>query len=759
MRVKKRGRGILFKLTALGCIAILIPLLCAVINFLVNTRLMKNKIEQISDFMLTNVQNTIDGKLGSILNTANYYLTDTDFNMYALGVEAQDQFLKNVQECYGLLYLSAIANSEQEIMIYLPEKNYIIDSSTANDVSHIYRSLVMQKKITITQEEWCKLLMEGQNNGFVVSDIYTYGNCGRESLVYKVPLLHANRNMQGYLFVSVPSGFIDEAMDTEANRDNTILIMDGDYNIIGQYGVELELAESDLQIIGSSGRTSFQAAGESYVGTYITSEVNSWIYVFCMPEKLYMAEVATNRNLNLLVIFAGGILGILAVIFMQRNNYRPVKELIDILPEKEEGFTEDEFKQIEYNLHRIYNENRSMQNSIESRREYDKEQWLISVLKGKKNFFQKMSVEELLGEDYRRKHFCLVTFKVNVDENKYRTGLMIDDELLSFVLENIIRDILGEQYSYVRTAGDDSFVYLFIIEEGKPLEQWQDISWQKLQWLTEFFENRLDAELTTTIGKVFDDFECMESEYVSLQAANEQRYYTAPYGVMEVGLIQEVDCSMAEHLTYYNKRIKELVARIDFKGIQEVSSQLFTELEEKVRSFNVTLYYVLSVVNNVLVSTQTMVQDELVRNDAVEEILIKLRQAESLGAMKENYYQFFRLLCRVVDEDNRDSGRISDKIKRYVTENYMDCNMNISMIADAIGITSRYMSKMFQEQTGQSLLGYINNVRIEQAKILLKNTSKTVDEIAEETGFGNSRTFRRNFQKATGITASNFRNL
>ena len=68
------------------------------------------------------------------------------------------------------------------------------------------------------------------------------------------------------------------------------------------------------------------------------------------------------------------------------------------------------------------------------------------------------------------------------------------------------------------------------------------------------------------------------------------------------------------------------------------------------------------------------------------------------------------------------------------------------------------MSKIFRDQTGVGLLQYINDLRIEQAKRLLKTTGKTVDEIAEETGFANTRTFRRNFQKATGVTAKEYKN-
>lgn len=757
MRLKKKNQGILVKWILLGCVGLMIPMLCAIINFGINIRLMKNNIEQISDFMLKNIQHNIDNKLDSILDTVNYYLSDEDFNMQALGTEDQRQFAENVRQCYQLLELSVRANPELEILLYLPNKSYIIDTATANDLSHIHRSLQLQNKLTVSREEWGSLLEGEENRGFLIADSFSYENCGRESLVYGASLLYASQSRPGYLYVSVPTDFIDNVMDTGTNTRNTVLILDRDYRIIGQYGQRLELGDGRPEVSAEQGRTEFLAGGERYVGTYIASDVTDWTYVFCMPEQVYLSAVLHNRNLNLFVIAVGGLLGVCTVIFMQRQNYRPVKRLITILPEKEEGFTDDEFKQIEYNLHRIYDENRSMQNSMENRREYDKEQWLLSLLKGKKNFFRKMTAAELLGEDYQKKQFCLVTLKSNEEESRYRAKLRMDDELFAFVLENIIRDTLGGEYHYVRTTDDDILVYLFLMERGQRAERWQELSREKFQWITEFFQNRLDLELTTTIGEAFDDFGHVESMYAAMLEANEQRYYTNPYGVMGMDMIREVDFSMAGHLRYYNKRMKELLKKEDFDGILDLGTQIFEELENGGYSFNIKLYYVLSIVNEVLMAVQAMTQDGL-SGAAVEEVLVRLRQSDTPDTLRDAYIQLFGLLCRTVGEESRESGQMSEKIKRYVLEHYMDCNMNISMIADALAITPRYMSRIFQEQTGGSLLAYINSVRIEQAKLLLRHTSKTVDEIADETGFGNSRTFRRNFQKYTGVTASNYRN-
>ncbi len=60
-----------------------------------------------------------------------------------------------------------------------------------------------------------------------------------------------------------------------------------------------------------------------------------------------------------------------------------------------------------------------------------------------------------------------------------------------------------------------------------------------------------------------------------------------------------------------------------------------------------------------------------------------------------------------------------------------------------------------------SFFEYINSLRVEEAKLLLKQTSKkqlTVIEIAYMVGFNNKVSFNSTFKKITGQTPSEFRN-
>lgn len=757
-KLKVKWNQTLYRWIILGCIALMIPVVSAIINFLINKDLVERKINQVNDFMLKNIQHSVDNKLDDILEMSKYYLLHEDFTLYALNVEDEELFQNRVGKCYQTMKLSGIANPDIDMMMYLREKDYIIGSKTANKTEHIYRSLISQKKMTVSLEEWREQLKQGERSGFLISENLSYANCGKENLVYATPVLYSNSREAAYLIVSMSARFIDALMEQESDIRNTFLIMDENQNIIGRYGAALDLTGADLVFADGKEYIKFKSGEEKYVGAYRNSEVTGWKYVICTPERIFMKEVVFNRNMNLLIVLIGAVIGVMAMVILQRRNYRPIQQLMDILPEQDgDGWKgADEFAAVEKNLRKLYDENRMMQDSIEKRWEYDRELGLLSAIKGRNSFFRKMSTEELLGADCRKKRFSFVTISLDMEEGNSALNLATDYNLLIFLTDNITKDLFGEEYGYLKTADDMLLVYLFLIDEDRE-EEWETVCREKFTWLNEFFQNRMSWDISITLGNVFDSFDHVESAYAEIEEANEQRCYMEPYGVVRVDEVSSIDFSSTGRLAYYSKRFEEVAADADFNDGKELSNELFRELENSGKPYNAILYYVLSLVNNILMVSHNLVQEKMVREDVLEDALAKIRLAESVSALKQEYYHFLRLICRAVDLDGRDSQGLSEDIIRYVKEHYKDCNMNISAIAGEIGITPRYMSKIFKEQTGMNLLNFINDVRIEHAKALLKTTGKTVDEISEEAGFTNSRTFRRNFQKAAGMTAVNYR--
>jgi len=93
----------------------------------------------------------------------------------------------------------------------------------------------------------------------------------------------------------------------------------------------------------------------------------------------------------------------------------------------------------------------------------------------------------------------------------------------------------------------------------------------------------------------------------------------------------------------------------------------------------------------------------------------------------------------------------------YVNEHYKQkCLLRDA--ASAAGVDYAYISKLFKKSIGISYNRYVNYLRIQESKRLLKSTEKSVTEIAYECGFCSLRVFNRKFSEIEKMNPSAYRN-
>lgn len=79
-------------------------------------------------------------------------------------------------------------------------------------------------------------------------------------------------------------------------------------------------------------------------------------------------------------------------------------------------------------------------------------------------------------------------------------------------------------------------------------------------------------------------------------------------------------------------------------------------------------------------------------------------------------------------------------------------------MAERLAVSPGYFSVIFKKHTGLSPIQYLNKIRMDHAKHLLKNTKLPVKWIAEQVGFEDSFYFARIFSKETGMAPRDYRN-
>ena len=136
-----------------------------------------------------------------------------------------------------------------------------------------------------------------------------------------------------------------------------------------------------------------------------------------------------------------------------------------------------------------------------------------------------------------------------------------------------------------------------------------------------------------------------------------------------------------------------------------------------------------------------------------------LMQCSNVREMKESISSVLQTVCAYVqDRSEKNAVSIRDCVEGYIQEHYSDANLSLSYIGDALGFSPSYLSKLFKQESGRSILDYLNMVRIEKAKELLRgDNSFNLVEIALTVGYSGRITFTRIFKKYEGITPGVYR--
>ena len=109
-------------------------------------------------------------------------------------------------------------------------------------------------------------------------------------------------------------------------------------------------------------------------------------------------------------------------------------------------------------------------------------------------------------------------------------------------------------------------------------------------------------------------------------------------------------------------------------------------------------------------------------------------------------------------EEFRDNNTQSDmELIEYINQNDKDPNLSLTQIAEHFFVSSKYVTALVKKQFGMTYLKYVQERRISHAIDLLKNSTLPLEKIAEECGYTNMLTFRRNFKAIMACNPSDFR--
>ena len=123
--------------------------------------------------------------------------------------------------------------------------------------------------------------------------------------------------------------------------------------------------------------------------------------------------------------------------------------------------------------------------------------------------------------------------------------------------------------------------------------------------------------------------------------------------------------------------------------------------------------------------------------------------ALDIGRTSQSAFAIFRGQKDHEDEEIK-------KAQEYIEQHYAD-KLTVHNIADKLAIVRRTLERRFKKATSNTVIEYIQRVRMEAAKKQLETGRKTVNEVMYEVGYTDSNAFRKVFKDVSGMSPIDYK--
>lgn len=201
------------------------------------------------------------------------------------------------------------------------------------------------------------------------------------------------------------------------------------------------------------------------------------------------------------------------------------------------------------------------------------------------------------------------------------------------------------------------------------------------------------------------------------------------------------------------KRIINSIDINDREQYIEVASVFFSYIR-KVQPLSDIVYMI---VNRLLGTMMMHIVSSMggIPEDFENNLYAELMSLETLDEIELFIYSTGVRMITYQRENIDNNKHITDMLA-FIRGNYQK-DIGIHDIAQSVGLSYSHVRRIFSEEMNTSILAYLNDIRINEAKKYLSQTNMAIKEISTKVGYNNEQSFNRYFKKSTGITPGDWR--
>ncbi|MFC5407181.1 helix-turn-helix domain-containing protein [Cohnella soli] len=525
-------------------------------------------------------------------------------------------------------------------------------------------------------------------------------------------------------------------------KGNEAYIIDKNGTIItGTYeGAPLE--ESLIAQLLSSGNNKQVVqendSGQSVNVSYIQSKYTGFIYAVATPEKELFKKVNEIKYIALLSFLIIIFLGSVGIYIGMRFNYKPVRRILANVEEVWGEFRDEHgFKKIENALSTA--EKWKQQNVLNA--PYVRQHLLLSLLQGRITTREELNkAGSFVGLTMNQSSYFVTVIQAECGLQTGMNDLGMYREL----------DRNGYQIYELQTEAELTLII------GKDNDS---IPKEELSRLLQAMTENVQQLVTIGVGTAVSELSQLASSYIEASTAVSHKFI---YGSGKVILFSELDPKLSRKSYDATETTANLLVHLDRGAVEQAMNTvgvLVAEIRGKSDSLFQAKSACIEVINAILLFLRQRYSHINYSNMHMFPDVISYANFNSIERLLGETTDICRMACEIIQSGgfHIDPISVTERIETYLQQHFDDYNLNIQMIANDLGFSVSYISRIFKEDTGNTIMDYVKELRITKAKELLKATDLRVQEIVELVGYKDVSSFIRKFKQKLQMTPQEFR--
>ena len=506
------------------------------------------------------------------------------------------------------------------------------------------------------------------------------------------------------------------------------------------------------------GRSIYKVGKESYQ-TFSWKGESGWVYVSITP--MHSVNQILNGNFMLVVLTDVSLLllAICLVFIFTQKIYQPINQLKDNLVQGgESGGSGDEMFLVQKGVSKLLEQERTYE---KVKKEYEKKHIehelkmeLHDIGISKSNQLEER-LKKKYGFQYDHYICCNIVFDFTLDFYK-----RVEDEEQQEMIEKFkqVLEVLIQTTQKCCILLMQQGNYTCIINTNHP-DQISNIAGEFEKMKKIFAGDKEYYTVSVGIGGACTNIEELSVSYNQAMYALKKRSQKENIDVI---CYDNLSIKRRVNFTFYDQRKIMNCIKI---GRTDSLVQIVEEILSNNKECGVTNKNMLELYQQIIAVGQRCLDEQ---NLKVSETGVVIQIKALFSQQGENveyevakkliidYLQ--QVLVLVNGEETSSSTQLVEGIMRYVTENYME-DMSLDGIGTELGISPKYISRLFKQKTGKNLTDYVSEIRIEKTKEILSSTNIKIGDIGSMVGIESRTTFLRIFKKIEGISPNEYRTL